>query len=152
MPKEIERKFLVRGSGWRGGKKRRLTQGYIPTRGGVTARVRVAGTKAYLTIKGPSRGAARDEYEYPIPLRDARELLERHCTAGVVDKIRYVVPFAGKRWEVDEFLGPLRGLVVAELELSSSSERFARPPWLGREVTGVRRYDNSALARRSRRR
>jgi len=147
--REIERKFLVKRSGWRAAAKKhtRLVQGYLPTSGGRTVRVRIAGKKAFLTIKGPSRGASRDEFEYRIPLRDAEELLSRHCVAGLVEKVRHVVPHAGKRWEVDEFRGAHQGLVLAELELSSAKDKFQRPSWLGREVTGVRRYDNSALAK-----
>lgn len=154
MGREIERKFLVASTRWRADAESstRFTQGYLPTRAGVTVRVRTAGQKAFLTIKGPSRGASRDEYEYQIPMADARQLLKRHCAAGVLDKTRHLVPYGGKLWEVDEYHGALRGLVVAELELPSARDSFERPSWLGREVTGARRYDNSALAKRSRRR
>lgn len=154
MGREIERKFLVARSGWRAAAKThtRLVQGYLPTAEGRTVRVRVAGKKAFLTIKGPSKGASRDEFEYAIPLKDAERLLSRHCVAGLIEKVRHIVPFKGKRWEVDEFRGAHQGLVLAELELSSPREAFRRPEWLGEEVTGERRYDNSALAKRGARR
>jgi adenylate cyclase len=154
MGREIERKFLVARAGWRSKVKTsaRLVQGYLPTTAGRTVRVRIAGKKAFLTIKGPSKGAARDEYEYRIPLKDAEQLLSRHCAAGLVEKVRHIVPYAGRRWEVDEFRGAHQGLVLAELELSSARQTFRPPPWLGKEVTGDRRYDNSALAKRGARR
>jgi CYTH domain-containing protein len=143
---EIERKFLVRPGFRPPGKGLRLVQGYLPTRDRFTARVRVAGARAFLTLKGPARGAARDEYEYAIPRRDAEELLRRYCGGRVVEKVRHVVPFAGRRWEVDVYAGANRGLVTAELESRRRGERLSKPPWLGRELTGQRRYDNSALA------
>ena len=144
MPREIERKFLMKDASWRAkaGRGVELIQGYLPTKDKLTARVRLAGKKAWLTIKGPSQGMARDEYEYAIPVKDARELLARYCGRRVVAKTRYRLG----PWEVDEFSGRHRGLVVAEIELRSTQAKFKKPDWLGREVTGRRRYDNSALA------
>ncbi len=144
--KEIERKFLTTSDEWRRGARGvRYRQGYLSTDKGATVRVRTMGTKAALTIKGVARGISRDEFEYAVPLADAVALLKL-CDGRVVDKIRHRVRHAGKVWEVDEFLGRHRGLVVAELELSRASEAFVRPPWLGREVSLDRRYANSALA------
>lgn len=147
MPQEIERKFLVRPGFRPPGKGVKVVQGYLPARDRFTARVRLKGAKAFLTLKGPSKGFTRDEYEYEIPPKDARELLAKYCGKRVVAKRRYEVRFGGRAWEVDVFEGRHRGLVLAELELPSESTRFPKPDWLAREVTGVRRYDNSSLAK-----
>lgn len=111
-------------------------------------RVRIRDEKAYLTIKGPSAdgGLSRFEWEIEIPVADAEQLLELRVTA-VIDKRRYLVPFDGHTFEVDEFYGDNEGLVMAEVELSTPDETFGRPDWLGEEVTGDRRYYNSHLAR-----
>jgi adenylate cyclase len=108
-------------------------------------RVRIAGERAFLTIKGAAIGATRAEFEYEIPVADARQLLPL-CDGALVRKRRHVVEHAGNRWEVDEFEGDNTGLVVAELELQAAGQAFARPEWLGREVTDDPRYYNSSLA------
>jgi len=149
MAKEIERKFLVTGDGWRPGAHGvRYRQGYLSAGAdaGCTVRTRVAGGRAWLTIKGPAAEGARDEYEYPIPVGDAEEMLERLC-AGRIEKTRYRVPFAGHTWEVDEFTGENAPLVVAEVELDRIDAVVALPPWVGLEVTYDPRYTNAALAR-----
>jgi adenylate cyclase len=147
MAVEIERKFLVTGTEWRQGPSTRLSQGYLNRDKERTVRVRIAGASAFLTVKGASRGASRAEFEYAIPLEDAEQLL--HLSDGpVVEKIRHVVDHQGLTWEVDEFLGDNLGLVVAEVELSSESQAFEKPAWVGEEVTDDPRYFNSSLATR----
>jgi adenylate cyclase len=145
MALEIERKFLVTGTDWRQGMGTRFRQGYLSRDKQRTVRVRLAGEQAFLTIKGPTRGATRSEFEYEIPVADAEAMLAL-CDGPLVDKIRRVVVFEGMAWEVDEFLGDNAGLVVAEIELASEDQPFARPPWLGCEVTDDARYFNSNLA------
>jgi CYTH domain-containing protein len=146
MAIEIERKFLVIGDGWRDGHQgARYCQGYI-TSGTVTVRVRRAGATAMLTIKGRPRGTARPEFEYPIPVDDAEELLECMCRKPLVEKTRYEVPYGGHTWHIPLFGGRNAGLVVAEIELSRNDEEFARPDWLGREVTHEKKYRNSSLS------
>ena len=146
---EIERKFLVCGD-FRSGavSSTRIRQAYINSEGGRTVRVRIRDDKAYLTIKGPSLdgGLSRFEWEIEIPLADAEQLMRLRVTP-LVDKRRYLVPFGGHTFEVDEFYGDNEGLVMAEVELASVDEAFERPDWLGAEVTGDRRYYNSHLAR-----
>ncbi len=146
MAIEIERKFLLCNDSWRqGARGRHYRQGYIMTGRGVTVRVRTVEDRGFLTIKGKSRGMARAEYEYPIPVADAREMLETLCTGPLIEKTRYLVEYRGFTWEIDEFAGENQGLLVAEIELSSEDQDFPRPPWLGREVTGDRRYFNASL-------
>jgi len=142
---EIERKFLVTGAGWRQGAGTPYSQGYLNRDAQRTVRVRIAGERAFLTVKGISKGATRSEFEYAIPAGDARQLLEL-ADGPVIEKVRRIVEHAGSRWEVDEFFGDNAGLVVAELELESEAQAFERPEWLGREVTGDSRYYNSSLA------
>ena len=146
---EIERKFLVCGDfKSQAASSSRIRQAYINQAGGRTVRVRIRDEKAYLTIKGPSLdgGLSRFEWEIEIPVADAEQLLELRVSA-VIDKRRYLVPFEGHTFEVDEFYGDNEGLVMAEVELSEPDEAFARPSWLGQEVTGDSRYYNSHLSR-----
>jgi CYTH domain-containing protein len=148
VAKEIERKFLVTDDRWRvGAVGVPYRQGYLPTLDGCTVRVREAGGTGYLTIKGPSRGLTRDEYEYRIPIADAREMLDGLC-GRKVEKLRHLVAYAGLTWEVDVFTGDNAGLVVAEVELSDESQAVELPAWVGLEVTQDPRYSNSALAKR----
>jgi adenylate cyclase len=144
---EIERKFLVAGDGWRqpAAAQTRFSQGYLSRDPARTVRVRLAGERAFLTIKGATRGATRAEFEYEIPPADAQALLAL-CDGPVVDKIRHLCLHEGMTWEIDEFLGANAGLVVAEIELQSEDQAFARPAWLGEEVTGDARYVNANLA------
>ncbi len=148
---EIERKFLVTGDGYKAMAcgSSRICQGYICRDRGRTVRVRVRGTQGFLTIKGPSAdgGISRYEYETEVSLDDAAQML-RLCQEGLVDKSRWLVDYGGHTFEVDEFYGDNAGLVVAEVELSSPDEAFDRPPFLGREVTGDRRFYNSSLSLR----
>ena len=147
MAKEIERKFLVAGDFKQGASESfRLIQGYISTDPDRTVRVRINGSQGFLTIKGRSSadGLSRYEWEKEIPVEEARELMEL-CGPGVVDKTRYLVPFEGHVFEVDEFYDSNQGLVLAEIELADEQETFRKPSWLGEEVTGDIRYYNSML-------
>jgi adenylate cyclase len=145
--REIERKFLVAGDDWQAAVvvADELCQGYLCTDPDRTVRVRLAGDRAWLTIKGRARGAVRAEYEFPIPAADARELLAM-CRSPLVEKVRHRVPFAGRTWEVDVFSGANRGLVLAEVELDAPDAVVTLPPWLGAEVTDDHRYANANLA------
>lgn len=153
---EIERKFLVTGDGWRAAAREvvPMAQGYINDQAAMdsgamkaSVRVRIAGDEAFLNLKSRELGHTRQEFDYPIPVDDARGLLAL-CVGGLVDKRRHYVEHEGHLWEVDEFLGDNAGLVVAEIELSSADEAFARPAWIGAEVTEALRYYNLALATR----
>ena len=142
---EIERKFLVTGAAWRQEVGVRFSQGYLNRDKERTVRVRLAGEKAFLTVKGISVGASRAEFEYEIPTADAEQLIKL-SDGPVIEKIRRVIQLDGATWEVDEFLGENAGLVVAEIELQSEDQAFVRPEWLGEEVTHDSRYFNSSLA------
>lgn len=146
MGTEIERKFLVRGDGWKQlapGVPYR--QGYLNSDKERTVRVRLAGGKGFLTVKGPNRGAVRTEFEYPIPPEEAEAMLAELAERPIIEKIRYRIPFAGLLWEVDEFLGSLQGLVTAEVELEREDQPVELPDWIKVEVTGDPRYYNSNL-------
>lgn len=149
MPKEIERKFLVVDGAvtriLQGAQGVRIRQGYLSTGPNVTLRVRLKGEGAYLTVKLGRVGISCDEFEYPIPMNEALEMLQR--AEADLEKTRYEVPYAGHRWEVDVFHGKLAGLIVAELELKSEKEVFPRPPWLGEEVSHLPQFSNAFLAR-----
>ena len=146
MGTEIERKFLVVGDDWRAlGKGKPYCQGYLSSGEGATVRVRTAGNLGFLTIKGPTTGLRRNEYEYQIPYGDAQEMLATLCAGPLIEKTRYVVEFAGFIWEIDEFKGINEGLIVAEIELESPDQKFIRPHWIGREVSDDPRYRNASL-------
>ncbi|CCM77355.1 CYTH domain-containing protein [Rhizobium mesoamericanum] len=148
MAKEIERKFLVRNDGWRSAAETKsvLKQGYIASMDDRSVRVRVLdNTTARLTIKIGRSTMTREEFEYDIPVADAQQLLD-DAIGIVIEKTRYRVPHEGFIWEVDVFAGQHRGLVIAEVEMRSESDKPALPAWLGREVTGDFRYSNQALA------
>lgn len=147
MALEIERKFLVVGPyKQQATGSSRIVQGYICAEAGRTVRVRLRGNRGYLTIKGPSTatGLARYEFEKEITIDEALSLL-RICRPGIIDKVRWLVPAGRHTIEVDEFFGDNQGLVLAEIELASEDEHYERPDFLGREVTGDRRYYNSYL-------
>jgi len=145
MASEIERKFLVRGDAWRPGPEGVLQrQGYLSVED-PTVRVRIAGARATLTVKGAQKGLTRPEFEYEVPLADAEEMLL--LCAFAVEKTRHVREFGGRRWEIDEFHGANEGLVIAEIELEREDESFALPLWLGAEVSRDPRYRVSSLAR-----
>lgn len=150
MAIEIERKFLVTDDSYKSLAFRsdRIAQGYLCREGGNSARVRVRGDKGYITIKGPSLdgGLSRYEWEKEIPVAEAMELL-KICNDAIIDKVRHLVEWGGHTFEIDEFFGDNEGLVVAEVELSSKEECFERPDFIGKEVTGDKRYYNSRLTR-----
>ena len=122
-------------------------QGYIATQGSATVRVRIAGDKGYLTIKGPSVGCSRSEFEYLIPLEDAQDMLQTLCEYPLIEKTRYKVDWGGLVWEIDEFDGSNKGLIVAEVELSDENQLIELPTWIGEEVSDDPRYFNSNLVR-----
>lgn len=146
MPIEIERKYLVRSDEWRAGATGiPYRQGYLCTDKQRTVRVRTAGDKAFLTIKGLSQGSSRAEYEYEIPPDEANQMLDTLCQRPLIEKTRYRIPFGGLVWEVDEFAGENAGLIVAEVELESADQPVKPPPWCGQEVTDDPRYYNACL-------
>ncbi|MDH3712996.1 MAG: CYTH domain-containing protein [Gammaproteobacteria bacterium] len=150
MAEEIERKFLVRSDAWRALVQRSAyyQQGYLTVNENCTVRVRLEGERALLNIKNTTLDIRRQEYEYAIPLADAREILDTLCAGRRLSKTRHFVAHDGEVWEVDEFDGANRGLVLAELELTDVDQAFDRPDWLGAEVSGDARYTNAALATR----
>ncbi|MGH8232158.1 MAG: CYTH domain-containing protein [Steroidobacteraceae bacterium] len=150
MATEIERKFRLTDQRWRAEVARRshLRQGYIANTPLASVRVRLADDRGWLSVKSVNPGMSRDEYEVGIPAADASEMLERLCQGGRIEKWRHIVPYQGSEWEIDEFLGDNAGLVIAELELDSETAAFARPPWLGAEVTHEQRYYNIRLSER----
>lgn len=145
MAIEIERKFLVNGNDWRNTPAVYYSQGYLSRVRERTVRVRIAGDLGYLTIKGISQGASRAEFEYEIPLDEARQMLAL-CEGPLIEKYRREINHGDMLWEVDEFLGENVGLVVAEIELESENQMFALPDWVGVEVTHDARYYNSNLS------
>lgn len=150
MAVEIERKFLVIGDAWRSqaGRSEIMVQGYLtgPPAARCSVRVRIADDHAFLNIKSVASGITRDEYEYPIPLSDARRMLDT-LAGDVVEKRRHYVEIEEHLFEIDEFMGDNQGLIVAELELERVDSAFPRPTWLGREVSELARYYNLHLAK-----
>lgn len=151
---EIERKFLVTSDAWRvaAHEVAPMAQGYLNdlamVEGGAqkaSVRVRIEGDSAYLNLKSRERGHTRQEFNYAVPVDEARALLAL-CVGGLIDKRRHYVRHEGHLWEVDEFLGENAGLVVAEIELQHADEAFALPEWAGKQVTDSLRYYNLALA------
>ncbi|WP_376956671.1 CYTH domain-containing protein [Azospirillum sp. A26] len=148
MALEIERRFLVRKDVrhlCRNGV--RMVQGYLPSDGVSTVRVRIAEDRATLTIKSLKRGACRDEVEHPLDLDFARQLLLHSCEGRVIEKTRYRHCQDGLCWEIDVFDGENSGLVIAEVELETPDQTVPLPDWIGAEVTTLRAYGNSALSR-----
>lgn len=148
MPTETEHKYLVTNNAWREIqplKTVQIRQGYLSIEPGKTIRVRTAGNKGYITIKGKAISATRPEYEYEIPVKDANELLTIFCK-DPVEKTRYYIEFKNKTWEVDVYEGLNKGLMVAEIELTHETEIYDRPEWLGPDVTHDHRYSNASLS------
>ncbi len=145
MGKEIERKFLVSGTDFMQTAVgcKHICQGYLSRK--PTVRVRIQDSDAYITVKSRNLGATRQEWEYQVPLSDAQEMMKL-CTEALIEKVRYLVPFGGRMWEVDVFQGSLSGLVVAEVELPSEDVEVQLPPWAGEEVTGNPAFYNTALS------
>ena len=150
MGVEIERKFLVSSDAWRAEvlRSQRMSQGYLARGANAAVRVRISGDRAELNIKSTRDGIHRLEFEYRIPLRDAAELIAEVALRHVIDKTRHIVRQGAHTWEIDEFHGENAGLVVAEIELGAAEEAFARPAWLGQEVSEDARYYNSSLSER----
>jgi len=146
---EIERKFLVTSEAYKANSvsKVRIAQGFLNTHPERTVRIRIKGDSGYLTVKGKSNdsGTARFEWETEIPVTDAINLIDL-CEGIVLDKVRYEIPIGNHLFEVDEFFGENKGLVIAEIELEHEDEPFERPDWLGEEVTGEAQYYNSQLS------
>ena len=143
---EIERKFLLANDSWRqeADDGTLLVQGYIAgSKGSPAVRVRISGTRAFLTIKGIADGIVRSEFEYPIPVEDARFMIDNFCGDRVVEKKRYLCG----RWEIDEYFKANQGLFTAEIELNSVDEEFEIPSWLGEEISDNPEYTNGALSR-----
>ena len=153
MGKEIERRFLVHSGIWQergrplASARHSLRQGFLSTVKERVVRVRVVGDCGFLTIKGLTHGCTKAEFEYPIPLSDANQLLDALCEPPLIEKIRYLVPHAGLFWEVDEFLGLNQGLVLAEVELLDEQQPVSLPEWVAQEVSADPRYFNSNLSR-----
>jgi adenylate cyclase len=148
MAVEIERKFLVVNDAWKAaaGPGRRCCQGHIARDGERTVRIRRAANRAFLTVKGERDGLARAEFEYEIPVDDAEEMLATLCQGPLLLKMRYEVEFAGLTWEIDVFLNPAQGLVVAEVELDAADQTVTLTPWIGEEVTDDPRYRSAVIA------
>jgi len=146
---EVERKFLVKSNAYKSEAKSqtRIVQGFLNTDPERTVRVRIKGDKGFLTVKGKGNdsGTTRFEWEKEISFSDATDLVDL-CEAVIVEKIRYEIPLGNHVYEVDEFLGENKGLVIAEVELKHEDEAFEKPDWLGGEVTGDIKYYNSQLS------
>jgi CYTH domain-containing protein len=148
MSKEIERKFLVIGDNWRSlAQGTHYRQGYLNSAKERTVRIRTINDKAFMTIKGPTVGITRMEFEYEIPHNECVEMLTHLAEQPIVEKIRYKIAQDGLVWEIDEFLGVNKGLIVAEVELQSEDQKFEKPEWIGEEVSGDPRYFNSNLVK-----
>jgi adenylate cyclase len=147
MAIEVEHKFLLANDHWRAqvSRSETFTQGYLTSDSSSSIRVRISGGKAWLNIKSATVGTQRHEFEYAIPLADAEEIVRTLCRKPLIEKIRHFVVAGGHTWEIDEFSGDNQGLIVAEIELSAAGEAFAKPEWLGAEVTDDLRYYNNNL-------
>lgn len=151
---EIERKYLVKQEEWRSHLPELLKkspeigakyfQGYIPTNNETTVRLRIVGSQGYLTIKSKAQGYIRSEFEYSIPVEDAQQMLETLCLKPLIEKIRYKINYGNLVWEVDDFLGENKGLIIAEVELENENQAIDIPPWIDREVN-EHKYFNSSL-------
>ena len=142
VPKEIERKFLVRSDAWKALVVRtsKITDGLLLTSGDRKLRIRIRGDQATMAYKGAREGLARDEFEYPIPMSDAAYLIAHQCESYVLTKTRHEVPHQGFLWEVDVYDAPLDGVILAEVELTHEDVTVPLPDWLGEEVSGQLRY------------
>ncbi|MCE7996033.1 MAG: CYTH domain-containing protein [Roseivirga sp.] len=148
MAIEIERKFLLSNSSWREEiyGSWQISQGYLSSAPERTVRVRILDQQAFITIKSKTQGTKRAEFEYEIPIRDARELILL-CENSIIEKVRYLVKIENKTWEIDEFAGDNQGLIVAEVELETEEETITLPRWVGKEVSDKPRYFNASLIR-----
>ncbi len=144
---EIERKFLVIDNSWQtaGLTGKQYKQGYLIGSKTASVRIRIEGDKAFINIKSATLGIRRQEYEYPIPLEEANEILDTLCVPPLIEKTRYHITHEGFTWELDVFQGLNKGLVVAEIELTSEEQVFSKPAWVGEEVSDDPRYYNVNL-------
>ena len=149
MGVEIERKFLIKDDSWRAEvvKSTRYRQGYLTSVETCSIRVRIAGDKATINIKSATLGVTRTEYEYPIPIEEAEEILDHLCTKPLIEKTRHIVEHDGHTWEIDVFEDDNDGLVVAEIELDQADQDFTLPGWTGKEVSDDPRYYNVCLVK-----
>jgi len=148
MGKEIERKYLVKNDAWKNlGKTEFYQQAYLVIEKSKTIRIRTIDKKAYLTIKNAAINFSRDEFEYQIPIEDAKFMIENLCEKPVIEKFRTKIELNNLIWEVDEFLGENKGLIIAEVELEDENQKIILPEWIGKEVTGDHRYNNSYLVK-----
>ena len=158
MATEIERKFLVKREEWQQFRLRQSSdpallsstlyrQGYISSSVNKTVRIRIAGDRGFITIKGPTMGYARSEFEYEIPLADAAAMLDQLCDRPLIEKTRHRVAWDNLVWEVDEFAGENQGLMVAEVELTDAKQAITLPSWADEEVSHDSRYFNANLAK-----
>ena len=150
MALEIERKFLVANDAWRAsaGVGEMFTEGLLARMARGKVRIRRSAETAWITVKGPKQGISRAEFEYAIPVADADQMLADLCNGPLIEKTRYRIPHDDMIWEVDEFAGPLAGLIIAEVELCADDQPFRLPDWVGREVTKDVAYSSAALIRR----
>jgi adenylate cyclase len=148
MAIEIEHKFLLANNDWRDHITRsvKYRQGYLSSQETSSIRIRISEDHAWLNIKSATIGTHRHEYEYEIPLPDANEIINSLCRKPIIEKIRHFVIDDGNTWEIDEFDGDNKGLIIAEIELSERGQTFSKPRWLGEEVTHDLRYYNNNLA------
>lgn len=147
MGKEIEHKYLVKDDSYKSDivESHVISQGYITREKDRTVRIRIIDNEARLTIKGRTISDTRSEYEYKIPVSDAVEMIDNLCAGPIIKKTRHIVQYGGNKWEIDEFGGPLSGLVVAEIEIPYSEYKYDIPPFIGKNVTSDSRYFNSNL-------
>lgn len=146
MAVEIEKKFLLNYLPKALlGKPESICQGYIVNRKEIIVRIRLSGENAFITIKGPTINNSRNEYEYPLPIEDAKQMLTLFCQKNRVEKKRYKIDYKGFVWEIDQFTGKNQGLIIAEIELESADQKFEKPDWVGKEVSQDARYYNSNL-------
>lgn len=150
MATEIERKFLVLNDDWRAivESDMQIVQAYLATNEFSSTRIRIQGGKANINIKSATLGITRTEFEYAIPVDDAQLMIDDLCIKPVIEKTRYIVKHMQHRWEIDVFSGDNKGLIVAEIELSSPDETFEKPSWIGEEVSNDARYYNVCLVKK----
>lgn len=145
---EIERKYLVKSDKWKSfGIKKFYQQGYLLIDKSKTIRVRTIDDKGFLTIKGASTGISRSEFEYEVPIEDAKFLLNNLCEKPIIEKYRTKIELNELIWEVDEFINDNAGLVIAEVELKNENQKIDLPDWIGEEVSGNNHYNNSYLVK-----
>ncbi len=149
MATEIERKFLILNQDWQEHVEAEvhIAQGYLASNEFSSTRIRIQDDKANINIKSATLGISRTEFEYVIPVDDAQQMINDLCVKPVIEKTRYFVRHNKHTWEIDVFSGDNEGLIVAEIELSSTDEAFETPSWIGEEVSNDARYYNVCLVK-----